>query len=154
MQQHANSAINCIDAPLKPEPDSVPTEEAFLAVSPLLGEIACGYAEVGCTEWPIEPTVEAPDYAAPGAAPILVVGTTGDPATPIESAHKLAHVLDSGVLLIREGEGHTAFIQGNFCIDNAITAFLVDGTVPDDGTECPKEEDDWEDDWDADWEQE
>jgi hypothetical protein len=92
--------------------------------------------EVGCTSWPIEPSVEAPDYSAPGAAPILVVGTTRDPATPFESAQKLADLLESGVLLIRDGEGHTAYYQGNPCIDDAITAYLVEGTVPADGTEC------------------
>lgn len=77
----------------------------------------------------------APDYSAPGAAPIVVVGTTGDPATPYESAVRLADLLDSGVLLTREGEGHTAYLLGNNpCIKDAVTGFLVDGTVPADRT--------------------
>lgn len=140
-QQQANTAIDCLDAPLAPEPDSTPTEDDFVAASSLFGEIAYGYTEVGCAGWPIEPTVEAPDYSAPGARPILVVGTTRDPATPFESAQKLADILESGVLLIRDGEGHTAFLQGNACIDKAIVGYLVDGTVPADGTECPMPDD-------------
>jgi pimeloyl-ACP methyl ester carboxylesterase len=135
-QQQANTAINCLDASLKPPPASPPTEADFLAASSLFGEIAYGYVAVGCTSWPIKPSVTEPDYSAPGAAPILVVGTTRDPATPFESAQKLADLLDSGVLLIRDGEGHTAYHQGNACIDDAITAYLVEGTVPADGTEC------------------
>jgi pimeloyl-ACP methyl ester carboxylesterase len=135
-QQQANTAINCLDAPLKPQPESAPGEDEFLAASPLFGAIAYGYTEVGCEPWPIEPTVAVPDYSAPGAAPILVVGTTGDPATPFESAVRLADLLESGVLLVREGEGHTGYLQGNPCIDEAVTAYLVDGTVPEDGTEC------------------
>lgn len=63
-----------------------------------------------------------------------MVGTTNDPATPFASAEKLAQI-ESGVLLIRDGEGHTACLQGNPCIDEAITGYLVDGVVPADGTE-------------------
>ncbi len=136
-QAQANTAINCLDAPLHPEPEVTPTEEDFVAASPLFGDITYGYLEVGCMSWPIEPSVEAPDYSAPGAPPILVIGTTGDPATPFASARKLADTLESGVLLIRDGEGHTAYHQGNACIDEAVDAYLVDGVVPADGTECP-----------------
>jgi pimeloyl-ACP methyl ester carboxylesterase len=135
--QQANSAINGLDCKIAPEPESTPTEDDFLAASPLFGAIVFGYVEVGCDAWPIVPTVDAPDYTAEGAAPILVVGTTGDPATPIQSAEKLADQLDSGVLLIRDGEGHTAYFSGDTCISDIIDAFLVDGTVPEDGTECP-----------------
>ena len=138
-QAQANSAINCLDDQIAPEPDSTPTEEDFLEASPLFGAIAYGFVEVGCDGWPIAPTVEAPDYTAEGAAPILVVGTTGDPATPIESAQKLAELLDSGVLLTREGEGHTAYLEGNPCITSIIDAYLLEGTVPEDGTTCSEE---------------
>jgi len=134
--QQANTAINGLDCKIAPEADSTPTEDDFLAASPLFGAILFGYVEVGCDAWPITPTVEAPDYTAQGAAPILVVGTTGDPATPLASAQKLAELLDSGVLLIRDGEGHTAYFSGDECITTIIDAFLVDGTVPEDGTEC------------------
>lgn len=136
-QQQANTAIDCLDTPLKPRPEVAPTEDDFVAASPIFGTIAYGYTEVSCEPWPIEPSVEAPDYSAPGAAPILVVGTTRDPATPYESAVKLADLLESGVLLVRDGEGHTGYLQGNPCIDDAVTAYLVEGTVPADGTECP-----------------
>jgi len=106
--QQAITPINCLDAKLAPPSTSAPTEDDFVSASAVFGEIAYASSAVGCDKWPIDPTVTAPDYTAAGAAPILVVGTTGDPATPIESARQLAHQMDSGVLLIRDGEGHTA----------------------------------------------
>jgi hypothetical protein len=65
-----------------------------------------------------------------------VIGTTGDPATPYESAEALASQLESGVLLTREGDGHTAYLSGNTCIQRAVDKYLVDGTVPKKGTRC------------------
>ena len=64
------------------------------------------------------------------------MGTTRDPATPYEWAQALADQLEPGVLLTREGDGHTAYNSGNACIDEAIEAFLIEGTAPDDGTTC------------------
>jgi hypothetical protein len=72
---------------------------------------------------------------ADGAPPILVVGTTGDPATPYAWAKSLAHELSNGVLLTRTGEGHTAF-AASACIDRAVHAYLVDLKAPRDGTTC------------------
>jgi len=71
-----------------------------------------------------------------GAAPIVVIGTTRDPATPYEWSVALAEQLESGVLVSRDGDGHTSFGAGNACVDAAIDAFFLEGTVPDDGLEC------------------
>jgi hypothetical protein len=75
-------------------------------------------------------------YAAKGAAPILVVGTTNDPATPYAWAQSLSKLLSSGVLLTYKGEGHTAYGVANSCLNGAVDAYLLDGTVPADGTRC------------------
>ncbi len=66
----------------------------------------------------------------------MVVGTTRDPATPYEWSVALADQLASGVLVSRDGDGHTGYNQGNECVDSAVEAYLVDGDVPDDGLEC------------------
>ena len=71
-----------------------------------------------------------------GAAPIVVTGTTRDPATPYAWAVSLAEQLESGVLITRDGDGHTAYNAGNECVDEAIEAYLIEGTVPEDGLEC------------------
>ena len=93
-----------------------------------------------CAFWPAAP-VEHPrrNLDAKGAAPILVVGTEGDPVTPIEGAEALADALDSGHLLRWQGDAHTAFARGVDCIDTAVTAYLVELTLPPDATSCPAE---------------
>ncbi len=129
-------AINCLDDPyaisIEEVPDQIPE---LLEVSPTFGEVfAWGLA--GCRDIQVTSTEEPLDIRAEGAAPILVVGTTRDPATPYEWSVALAEQLESGVLLSRDGDGHTAYNSSNECIDVAVEAYLVEGTVPDDGTEC------------------
>jgi hypothetical protein len=92
--------------------------------------------DYGCSNWPLKPTEKQPDFSAKGAAPIVVVGTTHDPATPYKQAVSLAEELDSGVLLSRNGEGHTGYNSGNSCIDDAINNYLITGDPPADGTSC------------------
>ncbi len=73
---------------------------------------------------------------AAGAAPIMVVGTTRDPATPLEWAEALADQLDSGVLVRRDGDGHTGYNAGNQCVDSAVESYLVSGKVPTGTVDC------------------
>jgi len=95
------------------------------------------YSALPGARWPVAPWRDAAPIAAEGAPPILVVGTTRDPATPYGWSVSLAAQLASGVLLTREGQGHTAFLKGNDCIDAAVTAYLVEGAAPEDGAVCP-----------------
>lgn len=129
-------AISCLDDPsaLTPE-QAAPYAAEFEAAAPTFGdggELGLGW----CSGYTGRQDEEPREIRADGAAPILVIGTTGDPATPYEEAVALAEQLASGVLLTREGEGHTAYGAGNDCIDETVEAFLVDGDVPDDGTTC------------------
>ena len=73
---------------------------------------------------------------AAGAAPIVVIGTSRDPATPYQWAVNLAGQLQSGVLVSRDGDGHTGYKAGNQCVDSAVEDYLVDDTVPKDGLQC------------------
>jgi hypothetical protein len=66
----------------------------------------------------------------------VVVGTTRDPATPYAWSEALADQLESGVLVSRDGDGHTGYHAGNACVDDAVEGFYLDGTVPDDGLSC------------------
>lgn len=81
---------------------------------------------------------DTPEVSAPGAAPILLVGNTGDPATPYEGARRMADELGKGVgvLLTWKGEGHGAYGNGSSCVDSAVDAYLLKGTVPMDGKVC------------------
>ncbi len=129
-------AINCLDDPEAIEPSEVPAElPAFEEASPTFGEVFA-WGLTGCHGIQVEAAEPPPTIKAEGAAPIVVIGTTRDPATPYEEAVALADQLASGVLLTRDGDGHTAYNKGNACIDEAVEGYLIDGTVPADGTEC------------------
>ena len=95
-----------------------------------------GYPSAGLSAWPTEHAERAPIHAT-GAAPILVIGTTHDPATPYPMAEALASQLDSGVLITVEGWNHTAYRRGaNQCVVRAVEDYLVKDTVPTDGLTC------------------
>ena len=68
--------------------------------------------------------------------PVLVVGTTGDPATPISGAEHLSALLGSGRLLVWQGDGHTAYLRSQ-CITTKVNNYLVDLLLPASGTTCP-----------------
>ena len=107
----------------------------FEEVSPTFGRVFA-WGLVGCRGIQVQSTETPLDIGGEGAAPILVIGTTRDPATPYAWAVALADQLDSGVLITRDGDGHTAYNAGNECVDAAIEAYLIEGTVPEDGLEC------------------
>jgi pimeloyl-ACP methyl ester carboxylesterase len=135
-QMIAFGAINCLDYPA--EALTFEELETFAdeveAAAPTFGRSFVMGA--GCEAWPIESRGERGEITAEGAAPILVVGTTGDPATPYEWSVALAEQLESGVLMTYEGEGHTAYGRGNQCVQDVVDAYLVDGVVPEDGVVC------------------
>ena len=135
-QFEAMYAVNCLDRRDVDGPAAVQRSlPAFQARSPLLGAYLA-WSGLPCAYWPDSPTGRAGAITAAGAAPILVVGTTGDPATPYAWAAGLARQLDSGVLLTLQGTGHTAYRQGSACIDSAVDAYLLAGLPPPDGKRC------------------
>lgn len=130
-------AVNCLDRPAGADGEDLDSEQVlaqFLEVSPTWGPYLAG--DGVCEYWPAEAQETIEDYSAAGAAPIVVVGTTRDPATPYEWAVSLADTLDSGVLVTYDGDGHTAYGRSNDCVGDAIDAYLLDGTVPEDGLRC------------------
>jgi pimeloyl-ACP methyl ester carboxylesterase len=129
-------AINCLDDPYSIGPRQVPAQYAdFERVSPTFGKVFA-WGLVGCRGIHVKSTEKPLDIRGEGAAPIVVTGTTRDPATPYAWAVALSKQLASGVLISRDGDGHTAYNAGNACVDQAIEEYLIDGTVPEDGLEC------------------
>jgi pimeloyl-ACP methyl ester carboxylesterase len=129
-------AVNCLD-----HPEAVPASEvaeeipAFEQASPTFGAVFA-YSLSSCVHWPVVSDANPPTIDAAGAAPILVVGTSRDPATPLAWAEALADQLDSAVLVRRDGDGHTGYRAGNPCVDDAVEAYLVSGTVPARDLDC------------------
>jgi pimeloyl-ACP methyl ester carboxylesterase len=130
-------AVNCLDNPLSLTAEEIEASlPDYEQASRTFGRVFA-WSLLSCANWPVSSTEEpltAVDAA--GAAPIVVIGTTGDPATPYEEAVALAEQLESGVLITREGDGHTAFRANNECVDSAVDAFYLEGTVPEDGLKC------------------
>ncbi|MCB5166052.1 alpha/beta hydrolase [Streptomyces bambusae] len=133
----ANAAVNCLDLPPAfTGPDAVQAAlPSFEKASPVFGR-GLAWASLNCTYWPVKATGTPHRLTAQGAAPIVVVGTTRDPATPYKWAEALAGQLDSGVLLTYDGDGHTAYGRGSTCIDSAINDYLLKGTPPPSGKRC------------------
>ena len=129
----AHAAIGCVDDRLDIDPQTL--AEQIAQAAPILGRLS-GDAVDSCADWPVPVVGPLLSYAATGAPPIVVIGTTNDPATLYEWAQSLAKTLDSGLLVTYEGEGHAAYTGGAPCIQTAVDDFLVDGTVPKDGLTC------------------
>ena len=128
-------AYNCMDYPVEDDPDAEAAAEKLLAEkAPTVAPYWSG--PDSCSVWPYPPTGAREEIHAEGAGPILVVGTTNDPATPYAWSEALAEQLEEGVLITRVGEGHTGYNKGNSCVDDAVEAFLLDDTVPEDGLRC------------------
>lgn len=131
----ANSAVNCADdgsGITVPRVRELQTQ--WRAKYPLFGaSLAIGM--LNCAQW-LGGRDPYPTGPAVGAPPIVVVGTTGDPATPYEQTAKLASMLGNGVVLTWQGEGHTAYPQTN-CVSDAVNRYLIDLRVPPTGLTCP-----------------
>jgi pimeloyl-ACP methyl ester carboxylesterase len=132
----ANAAVNCLDRPAVTSVADVQAEvPAYSQASPLFGA-GLAWSNLTCAYWPLPATVRPHAIAAKGAAPIVVVGTIRDPATPYAWAQGLAGQLASGRLLTYDGDGHTAYRRSNSCIDGAVDAYFLQGTLPPQGQRC------------------
>jgi pimeloyl-ACP methyl ester carboxylesterase len=128
--------ISCLDDPYSIPYRDVPAQiPAFQRASPVFGRVYA-WGLTSCDGFTLRADEKAPAIQARGAQPIVVVGTTRDPATPYRWAVALAHQLDSGVLVSRNGDGHTGYHQGNSCVDRAVEGYLVSGVVPTNGLSC------------------
>ncbi|MFF7334263.1 alpha/beta fold hydrolase [Streptomyces sp. NPDC008150] len=136
---HSQRLISCLDDKERPTPaQAEKLLPEFEKVSPVFGDFM-GWDTAGwCHDWPVAGEYDTPEVSAPGAAPVLVVGNTGDPATPYEGAAKMAAELGRGVgvELTWKGEGHGSYGSGSDCVDSTVDAYLLDGTVPKDGKVC------------------
>ncbi|HXD27433.1 MAG TPA: alpha/beta hydrolase [Arthrobacter sp.] len=132
----AFTAINCLDYPVDTSLEGQRHDAQDLAkASPTIGKYLA-FGGMACQDWKYEPTGHPAPVSAPGAAPIVIIGTTGDPATPYQWSKALNEQLESSVLLTFHGEGHTAYGRSNECIGNAVDDYFVDSTVPKDGLQC------------------
>jgi pimeloyl-ACP methyl ester carboxylesterase len=120
-------AIGCLD---DPSFGNV-AETADLAararrLAPRVGEFVVNFS-LACAVWPTRGSARAVAPSIAGAAPAaLVVGTVGDPATPLASAKRLARALGDASLVVAPGDQHTVVASGNDCVDGAVASYLSD----------------------------
>lgn len=135
--QDAFVAIRCVDDPRVTDPAKVAeVNERYKAAAPFLDDgNPPSTARDSCAFWPVPNTGQPHLPQVEGVPPILVISTTGDPATPYQAGVSLAKALN-GALLTFEATQHTVFLQGNSCVDEAGTDYLTDGTLPSEGTRC------------------
>ena len=127
-------AYNCVDYPDEGDENNPQLEQELQEKAPVVAPYWLG--PDACEAWPAPPTGTREAITAPGSPPIVVLGTTGDPATPYAEAQALAGQLSQGVLVTYVGEGHLAYNKGNDCVNSAVDDYLVDGTVPAAGLRC------------------
>ncbi|MCZ4122728.1 alpha/beta hydrolase [Streptomyces sp. H39-S7] len=133
----AQTAITCADSSLRPDFERLDQNAARIkAASPVFGA-AWSTAVYLCYGWPFDGERATPQVKADGAAPVLVVGGTGDPITPYSGALHMARALGDGVgvLLTAQEEGHGTYPQ-NRCVTEAVDQYLRTGRTPAPGTVC------------------
>ncbi len=129
----ANTAINCADERAEPEDFDLMRSEVIEA-SAVFGKYF-GYPELSCLGWPRGESMIELDYAVPTEIGPLVVGTTGDPATPYEQAVSLAALLSGASLLTYVGEGHTAYGSSD-CVNKYVEEYLAGANLTSSELRC------------------
>ncbi|MFB7670004.1 alpha/beta hydrolase [Kitasatospora purpeofusca] len=137
-QSAANRAISCADDRSRYTAADVqgllPT---FRQASPVFGDFTA-WGLTSCTGWPVQGSADLPEVSAAGSAPIVVIGNTGDPATPYEGAGAMARQLGAGVgvQVTLQGQGHGGYDSGNACLKQVVDQYLLADQVPTEGTTC------------------
>ncbi len=129
-------AVNCLDKPDTADlAERVRLAEESTATAPTWGPFLV-WSSLPCGFWKVPPTGTPHKITAAGSDPVVVIGTTRDPATPYEWSVRLRDQLDDAALITFDGDGHTAYTRSNSCVDDAVNDYYLDGTVPKDGLRC------------------
>ncbi len=132
----AFNAINCLDYPMVTDTAGMRAEAEHLTkLAPTFGPYFA-YGGLNCRDWPFKPAGSPAPAKYSGQSPIVVIGTTGDPATPLPWAEAMRKQLGNASLVTWKGEGHTAYGRSNRCVSTAVDDYFLDGKLPADGTHC------------------
>ncbi|RKN09014.1 alpha/beta hydrolase [Streptomyces radicis] len=137
--QSSLTAISCADSSERyTDADVRRVRDAFDDASAVFGP-AMAWSLLNCTHWPVRGDRPHPEVGAEGADTMLLIGTTGDPATPFQGTEHMQKALggeDVAVTLTFDGEGHGAYTSGNDCVVDKTNAYLLRGDLPDNGDTC------------------
>jgi pimeloyl-ACP methyl ester carboxylesterase len=130
----ADVAISCLDRPAPPVSSYPSLARLFAKTAPDFGA-AEAWGTLECNYWPVPATGRAAPVHLPESIPILVVGSTHDPATPYAWAQALTSQLEGAQLLTRDGDGHTGYFSST-CVQAWVDRYLRTGLRPPKGTVC------------------
>ncbi len=128
-------AIGCADTPATEESTWAESAQMIIEAAPVLGPYFT-YVDVLCSLWPSPPVFDTAGMKPTGEEPIIIIGTTGDPSTPIEWAEGVVESLTDGRLITYSGEGHLAYNRGDSCVNSLVDAFFIDDVVPPENSTC------------------
>ena len=131
----AEVAVDCLDHPTSRDVTTYGSLAAAAKASATVFGPLLTWGQASCSVWPARPTRTVGPVTAPGSPPILVVGTTNDPATPYGWAVNVSHELSRGVLLTRDGVDHVAYFY-SACVRSYVQTYLVSGATPPAGAVC------------------
>jgi len=127
----ANFAVNCIDRPWpRTEAPYYALAEKVRPKYPRFGP-AIALSGIGCSVWPTPAVGKPHEIHAPGMPPVVVIGTTRDPATPYSWSQALAKQLSRGILITHVGDGHTVYrASAPACVQRPVNDYLVSLKTP------------------------
>jgi pimeloyl-ACP methyl ester carboxylesterase len=128
--------IGCMDAPPIGTPDvQLAAARAARTKAPFFGETSLNL-NLSCAYWPAPPTLTPAAVSTTAKNPVVIVATTGDPATPLAWGEALGKQLPDARVIVTEGEQHTGYGQGSACVDDAVNAYLLGLGAPNNNTRC------------------
>jgi pimeloyl-ACP methyl ester carboxylesterase len=133
------NAVRCVDGPAVTDPAAVTALNAEFAAAKKFSDSGDppGAIQDICAFWPVPPTLQPHRPDVQGLPQVLVISTTGDPATPYQDGVDLARDLGA-VLLTVEGTRHTAYLNAGIdCVDRIGNDYLINLNLPPEGTTCP-----------------
>ena len=137
-RQDAFTAIRCVDSAYPTDPAAwADADRRIRAAAPFSAYGGfTGYAPRDiCALWPVPPTPVVGTATSPGPGKVVVVSTTGDPATPYQAGVDLARQMNASLITF-EGSQHTVVFNGDQCIDTSVVNFLIDSVPPPAGLRC------------------
>ncbi|KAI0886732.1 TAP-like protein-domain-containing protein [Annulohypoxylon maeteangense] len=138
-QDQAILGIRCGDKGLRTDElsDLEPDFAAYKRTSKWFWDWAWGYYVTPCAQWKFHAKERyAGDFNVKTSFPMLVVGNTWDPVTPIVSARNMSEGFEGSVLLTHNGHGHLSLTQPSNCTNQYIQDYFLKGTLPAPGTVC------------------
>jgi pimeloyl-ACP methyl ester carboxylesterase len=130
----SNTAFQCLDRPSPPVSEYTSLAEQLAKTAPDFGA-AEAWSTLPCAYWPVPTTGRAGPLHISQSLPVIVVGSTHDPATPYAWAVALTHQIPGAVLLTRTGDGHTGYFFSS-CVRTWVDDFFSTGRLPPKGTVC------------------